>query len=43
MPTKGYHSYRGKGGGGKGALTVLLCLILLAAVGFLVVQRYAVY
>ena len=44
MPTtKGYHSYRGKGGAGRVVLVVLLCLILLAAVGFLILQRYAVY
>ena len=41
--TKGYRSYRGKGGVGKTLLIVLLCLILLAALGFLVLQRYAVY
>lgn len=41
--TKGYRSYRGKGGAGKTLLIVLLCLILLAALGFLVLQRYAVY
>ena len=44
MPTtKGYRSYHGKGGAGRIVLIVLLCLILLAAVGFLVLQRYAVY
>lgn len=44
MPsTKGYHSYHGKGGAGKIVLIVLLCLILFAAVGFLILQRYAVY
>ena len=44
MPsTKGYHSYHGKAGAGKIILIVLLCLILLAAVGFLFLQRYAVY
>ena len=37
MPsTKGYRSYHGKGGAGRIVLIVLLCLILLAAVGFLV-------
>ena len=44
MPsTKGYRSYHGRGGAGRIVLIVLLCLILLAAVGFLVLQRYAVY
>ena len=44
MPsTKGYRSYHGKGGAGRIVLIVLLCLVLLAAVGFLALQRYAVY
>lgn len=41
--TKGYRSYHGKGGTGRIVLIVLLCLILFAAVGFLILQRYAVY
>lgn len=41
--TKGYHSYRGRSSAGKTALVVVLCVILLVAVGFLVLQRYAVY
>lgn len=44
MPsTKGYHSYHGKTGAGRIILIVLLCLILFAAIGFLIVQRFAVY
>lgn len=41
--TKGYHSYHGRGGTGKLVLIVALCVVLLAAVGFLALQRYAVY
>ena len=41
--TKGYHSYRGKTGAGRIALIVFLCLVLFAAIGFLVLQRYIVY
>lgn len=40
--TKGYRSYRGRGGGRK-VLIVLLILVLLAAVGFLAAQRHIVY
>ncbi|MBR7149988.1 MAG: hypothetical protein IKD01_03115 [Oscillospiraceae bacterium] len=40
--TKGYRSYRGRGGGQK-VLVVLLLIVLLAAVGFLAAQRYIVY
>ena len=40
--TKGYHSYRGRGGGQK-VLVVLLLIVLLVAVGFLAAQRYIVY
>lgn len=44
MPsTKGYRSYHGRGRAGKLALVVVLCVLLLAAVGFLILQRYAVY
>lgn len=41
--TKGYRSYHGRGSTGKTVLIVVLCVVLLAAVGFLIMQRYAVY
>lgn len=41
--TKGYHSYRGRNRTGRIVLIVVLCVVLLAAVGFLAIQRYAVY
>ena len=42
---RGYYGYRGRrpGGSGKGWLVVLLLLILLAAIAFLLAQRYMVY
>ena len=43
MVTQGYNRYRGRGGGHKGLLVAMLVLILLAAVAFLVSQRYLVY
>ena len=43
MATSGYNRYRGRSGGHKGLLVAVLVLILLAAVGFLVSQRYLVY
>jgi len=43
MVTQGYNRYRGRGGGHKGLLVAVLVLILLAAVAFLVSQRYLVY
>jgi hypothetical protein len=44
MGTKGYNSYRGRsGGGGRIAWIIALVLVLLAAVAFLVAQRYLVY
>jgi len=44
MGTKGYHSYRGRsGGGGQAVWIIALVLVLLAAVAFLVSQRYLVY
>lgn len=41
--TKGYHEYRGRGGKGKVFLVILLLLILLAAVLYLLGQKYIVY
>lgn len=41
--TRGYHHYRGRKSRGKIALAVLLVLIILAAVGFMFLQRYVVY
>lgn len=43
MATKGYSSYHGRGSGRKTGLIILLVLILLAAVAFLLSQRYLVY
>lgn len=44
MATKGYNRYRGRsGGGGRIAWIVALALVLLAAVAFLIAQRYVVY
>lgn len=44
MPSaKGYRSYHGRGRAGKIILIAALCVLLLAAVGFLILQRYAVY
>ena len=42
MTTKGYSSYRGRGGG-KIIWIIVLVLVLLAAVAFLLAQRYVVY
>ena len=41
--TRGYSSYRGRGGGGKVLLAVLLVLVLAASAVFLVAQRHIVY
>ena len=43
MATQGYSRYRGRGGGHKTGLVIVLVLILLAAVAYLVSQRYLVY
>lgn len=43
MATRGYNSYRGRGGNKKAIIAIVLALILLAAVGFLIVQNYVVY
>jgi len=43
MATRGYNSYRGRSGGGKTGWVIVLVLVLLAAVAFLVAQRYVVY
>ena len=40
---KGYQSYRGRASVGKRLLIILLVLILLAACGFIVLQRYITY
>lgn len=40
---RGYSSYRGRGSKAKKALSVVLVLIILAAVGFMMLQRYIVY
>lgn len=41
--TRGYNNYRGRGGGGKTLLAVLLTLIVVASVAFMVAQRHVVY
>ena len=43
MGTRGYHSYRGRGGRGRVLLAVVLALILLLALGFLFLQDFMVY
>lgn len=40
---KGYHSYRGRGSKAKVFLALLLCLVILAAVGFIYIQEHSVY
>ena len=42
-PTRGYHSYRGRGSKGKIVLAVLLVLVILAALCVIAMQRYVVY
>ncbi|MCI2057839.1 MAG: putative glycoside hydrolase [Oscillibacter sp.] len=41
--SRGYSSYRGRRPTGKIAAAVILILIILAAVGFMIVQKYLVY
>lgn len=43
MATKGYHSYRGRRSWWKKLVVALLVLILLAACGFMLIQRYITY
>lgn len=43
MATRGYNSYRGRGGNKKAIIAIALVLILLGAIGFLIVQNYMVY
>ena len=43
MANKGYHSYRGRRKGGRSLLTILLVLMLLAAVGATVAMRHVTY
>lgn len=40
---KGYSSYRGRGPLGKALLIIVLALIILASIGFLLLQKYIVY
>lgn len=40
---RGYNSYRGRGSKAKKVLSAVLVLIILAAVGFMMLQRYIVY
>lgn len=40
---RGYHNYRGRNSRGKTVLTVVLVLIILAALGFMSLQRYVIY
>ena len=40
---RGYSSYRGRGSKAKKTLSVVLVLVILAAVGFMMLQRYIVY
>ena len=41
--TRGYQGYRGRRGGGRRWLILVLALIILAAAAFLAAQRYIVY
>ncbi len=43
MALKGYHSYRGRQGFWRGILAFVLVLILIAACGFLFLQRFVTY
>ena len=43
MGTKGYHSYRGRGGGKRILLVVLLVAALLLSLGYLILQDFLVY
>ena len=43
MGTKGYHSYRGRGGGKKTLLVVLLVAALLISLSYLALQDFLVY
>ena len=40
---RGYHSYRGRGSKGKAVLAAVLVLVILASVGFIMLQKYIVY
>ena len=40
---RGYHNYRGRNSKGKTVLAVVLVLVILAALGFLALQRYIIY
>ena len=39
---RGYHNYRGRNSKGKTVLAVVLVLVILAALGFLALQRYII-
>lgn len=43
MGDKGYNRYRGRGGGDNLIWAIVLCIVLLSAVGFLLAQQYLVY
>lgn len=43
MATRGYSSYRGRGSSKKVIIAAALVLVLLAAMGYLVVQNYVIY
>lgn len=40
---RGYNNYRGRTSKGKTVLTVVLILIILASIGFMLLQKYVVY
>lgn len=40
---RGYNNYRGRTSRGKTALAVVLVLIILASIGFMILQKYVVY
>ena len=40
---RGYNNYRGRASKGKTVLSVVLVLVILASIGFMILQKYVVY